>query len=122
MRTTPEKRQKSVRKYNNTPERKQEMKEYYQNNKEKAINRQMVVNYGITLDGYNELLNKQDGSCYICNVHHTTQKKRLHIDHCHTSGKVRNLLCSNCNTALGLLKEDVVRARKLVDYIEEHKD
>jgi hypothetical protein len=121
MRTTPEKRKKTLEKYNNTPERKAAMAEYYRNNKDKAVNRQMMANYGITLSEYNELLDKQKGLCYICESHHTSQTRRLHIDHCHNSGKIRSLLCVNCNTALGLLKEDSNRVKKMIEYIEEHK-
>ena len=121
MRTTPEKRKKTLEKYNNTPERKASMAEYYRNNKDKAVNRQMMVNYGITLSEYNQLLDKQKGLCYICESHHTSQTRRLHIDHCHNSGKIRSLLCVNCNTALGLLKEDSNRVKKMIEYIEEHK-
>lgn len=44
------------------------------------------------------------------------------IDHCHNSNKVRGLLCSNCNTALGLLNEDVERMKALIRYIESHQE
>ena len=55
--------------------------------------------------------------CEICGD--TTAK--MAIDHCHDSGKVRGLLCSNCNTALGLLKEDVERMKSMIRYIETHQ-
>jgi len=120
MRTTPEKRKKTLEKYNNKPERKISMAEYYKKNKDKAINRQMMANYGITLTEYNQLLDNQKSLCYICGSP-PSQNRRLHIDHCHNSGKIRSLLCGNCNTALGLLKEDSSRVKKMIQYIEEHK-
>lgn len=49
-------------------------------------------------------------------------KTRMAIDHCHDSNKVRGLLCSNCNTALGLLNEDVERMKALIQYIESHQE
>lgn len=120
MRTTPEKRKITLEKYNNKPERKQAMKDYYQRNKDKAKNRMLIRNYGITLDEYNEMLENQNGQCYICGKHHSLQTKSLSVDHCHKTGNVRRLLCSNCNTSLGLLKEDIDRVKKMIRYIEEN--
>lgn len=59
--------------------------------------------YGLTLDSYTEMLQKQDSRCAICK-----EQKTLVIDHCHKTGKVRGLLCIGCNTGLGryeLMKE-----------------
>jgi hypothetical protein len=61
--------------------------------------------YKITLADYNRMLAAQDGKCAIC--HLPPQRSRLFVDHCHTSGKVRGLLCGKCNSALGLLKDSV---------------
>ncbi len=121
MRTTPEKRKVTLLKYNNTTERKQAMKEYYANNKDKSKNRMLIRNYGISLEDYNKMLFEQNGNCYIGEKHYTEQKKSLSVDHCHITGNIRKLLCSNCNTSLGLLKEDIDRVKKLIEYIEENK-
>jgi len=120
MRTTPEKRKKTLSKYNNKPERKEALKQYYQKNKEKAENRMLYKNYGITLEEYDIMLKEQNGNCYICEKSHKLFTKRLAVDHCHNTGKVRKLLCIGCNTSLGLLKEDVDRVKKLIKYIEEN--
>lgn len=71
-------------------------------------NTRYIYRYGITIDQYNEMLVKQNGSCKLCgNKEHirSTSKDRkpkpLAIDHCHTTGKVRGLLCHNCNVMLG---------------------
>lgn len=53
--------------------------------------------------------------CESCGGHTV----KMAVDHCHTSGRVRGLLCGNCNTALGLLKEDSVRITALLSYIAE---
>lgn len=77
--------------------------------------------YGITIEQYQLILESQDLKCAVCNKEHQElEKKRLVVDHCHTTNKVRGLLCNNCNTALGLLKENVQVVDKLKDYILLH--
>ena len=56
--------------------------------------------YGITLEQYNQMLAAQGGGCAICGSE-PHEKKRLVVDHCHSSGRVRALLCGPCNTQLG---------------------
>lgn len=55
--------------------------------------------------------------CSVCGALNSG-KRRLHIDHDHGTGEFRGLLCSNCNTTLGLCADDAVRLRKLADYVE----
>lgn len=75
--------------------------------------------FGISLADYEALYEQQGGVCDVCSNGTT---RHLDIDHDHTTGKVRGLLCSACNTALGLLQEDSVRMRLLATYIEEHRE
>lgn len=64
--------------------------------------RSLRLNYNLTLEDFDALLEAQSGKCWICGVEHKEQsQKRLHVDHCHKSGKVRGLLCMSCNTKLG---------------------
>ncbi|ANA86370.1 endonuclease VII [Gordonia phage OneUp] len=77
--------------------------------------RKLRERYGISLAEYNDLLDEQDGKCAIC---HTVAK--LHVDHCHATGKKRGLLCSQCNTAIGLLKEDLNLLSRAAEYLELH--
>src|SRR3954467_6012016 len=58
--------------------------------------------YGLSLEAYAALLQKQNGCCAIC----SSKEKRLNIDHCHKSRKLRALLCGPCNRLLGLAKEN----------------
>lgn len=74
--------------------------------------------YKITLDEFDEMCLKQGGKCYICDS--IIKGRKIRIDHNHKTGKVRKLLCHNCNTALGLLKEDVNIFLKCILYLEEH--
>ena len=57
--------------------------------------------FGITLEDYNILLDKQKGCCLLCNRHYSELVKALAVDHNHTTGKIRGLLCGPCNTRLG---------------------
>lgn len=79
----------------------------------------MKKNYGITLEDYDNLRIKQNFRCYLCGTHETVSDGRglLHVDHDHTTGEVRSLLCSSCNTGLGLFKEDVDLLNKAINYI-----
>ena len=70
--------------------------------------------YGLTLDEYDTMMTNQKGGCAICN----DGAKRLHVDHCHKTGAVRGLLCSNCNTSLGKFGDNVETLRNAVRYLE----
>jgi len=94
------------------------MAEYYQANKERWRDSSLQKTYGITLEDYNSMLTEQQGCCKVCGTHEGDLNQALAVDHCHKQGHVRALLCSNCNTALGLLKEDINIMRKLIEYTE----
>lgn len=85
-------------------------------------NRYLKNNYNMTINDYNDLYNHQNGLCYICNTEGFTMaehhKMKLVVDHCHTTGKVRGLLCHNCNRALGLLKDNVDYFKRAIVYLE----
>lgn len=70
--------------------------------------------YGITLAEYNRLLSVQGGVCAICQ----RDNLPLAVDHNHTTGKVRGLLCANCNRAIGLLDESSTRLAAACSYLE----
>jgi hypothetical protein len=76
--------------------------------------------YGLTVEEYQTILEKQNYSCAACNVSQKLLSRQLDVDHCHITGKIRGLLCVSCNTALGLLKEDKERAKKLFQYLENN--
>jgi len=73
--------------------------------------------YGLTPDQYSQMLEQQGGGCAICGV--TPNGKRLAVDHCHTTGKVRGLLCSPCNTGLGVFKDNTDLLHNAVKYLEK---
>lgn len=73
------------------------------------------LRYGIPVSEFSEMIQKQDSKCSICK----TKTERLHTDHCHRTGVVRGFLCSNCNTAIGLLKDSRTIVSSMLKYIEQ---
>lgn len=59
-----------------------------------------------------------DPKCSICGEKQEDLPRMLCVDHCHESGKFRGLLCDNCNTAIGLMKDDVDSLKKAIEYLE----
>lgn len=99
------------------------MREYNRNKPEKRRNYDLKRFFGITLDEYNRLYDLQGGVCAICGNPEsalnarTREPRLLAVDHCHNSGKVRGLLCSCCNTAIGLLKDDPKLVVSTLEYL-----
>lgn len=79
-----------------------------------------IKKYGITLSEYDDMYSNQDGCCALCGRHQVEFKKRLHVDHCHITGNVRELLCQSCNTGIGSLKDDPELITKALEYLEKH--
>lgn len=61
--------------------------------------------YGISIETYDTILKSQDGVCALCTKSCATGK-RLAVDHCHSTGKIRGLLCSHCNRSLGAYEKN----------------
>lgn len=78
--------------------------------------------YSMTQEDYVKMLNNQKGKCAICGTEKPTGKwKVFAVDHCHTTGKIRGLLCNECNRGMGLLGDNVERLRKAAEYLDKHK-
>lgn len=73
--------------------------------------------YGITREELDEMRRAQGDQCAICGGGRNGPGSRLHVDHCHDSKRIRGLLCSKCNTAVGLLDDDPARAEALATYL-----
>lgn len=76
--------------------------------------------YGITLQGRDEILRKQNFKCAVCDSPTPNSRKGWVIDHCHDSNKIRGILCQSCNLTLGHSKEDIQRLRSIIRYIKKH--
>lgn len=106
---------------------------YYRANKEKILarqkkfdaenperarrrvkNAQLRYYYGISLIEYEAMLEAQGGHCRVC-----PKDTDLHVDHCHTTGVVRGILCGPCNQSIGLAGDDPDRLRRLAEYLEQ---
>jgi hypothetical protein len=91
--------------------------------KRERYNRQMRQNwlklYGLTPEGYDELLAAQGGVCAICGLPGQTWAERnLHVDHDHATHEVRGLLCGKCNVGIGMLGDSVEGLRNALKYLE----
>jgi hypothetical protein len=70
--------------------------------------------YGLSFEAYQELLNKQEGCCGICGIKF---EGSIHIDHCHSTRRVRGLLCLACNLGLGQFRDSPQLLRQAIDYL-----
>lgn len=70
--------------------------------------------YGLTLTRFEDMVAARGPNCPICE-----RESKPHVDHCHKTGFVRGLPCSNCNRALGMVADDPATLRRMADYIEK---
>jgi hypothetical protein len=79
--------------------------------------------FGISQAEYSDLYESQNGVCAICRNPETATRngvvRALAVDHCHSSGRIRGLLCSNCNTGIGKLKDDPNVIRRAAEYLDK---
>lgn len=86
--------------------------------KRSSANTKLKARFGITLEQYEEMYASQDGKCLICGVQESVQGHRLAVDHCHTTGKIRGLLCKSCNVGLGNFYDNPELLKNAAKYIE----
>jgi hypothetical protein len=106
-------------------------KEYNETNKDKnrkkvklwklknpdKVKQYRLNKYGITLQNKEQMLQQQNGCCAICNKKIVGQ---INIDHCHTTGKVREILCNSCNFLLGNCKDKIDILENAIQYLGKH--
>lgn len=78
----------------------------------RSKNTQYISKYGISYDEFVSLANDQDNRCKIC-----SKKRKLVLDHCHTHNHLRGLLCSQCNSALGLFGDSIDSLHAAIGYL-----
>jgi hypothetical protein len=95
--------------------------------KDRAIKRGKGKRYTLKAKQHEEwvetrsvLLKNQDSKCAICKIALGTQK-RANLDHCHKTGQIRGVLCTQCNHALGLLNDSVETFKSAIKYLEDHE-
>ena len=103
-------------------------REYRRKNKDLYRSSRMKSAFGITLEDYNKMFGEQRGLCAICGLPESHKNmyglKGLSIDHNHNTGKVRGLLCNNCNLAVGQLRVDkfgILNLEMAIKYLKLHK-
>lgn len=90
--------------------------------------RSMKRKYGVTPEQFQEMHREQNGLCFICHEPETRISPKTHapqalaIDHCHTTNRVRKLLCSRCNTTIGKVNESPELLEAMLTYLRLHDD
>ena len=91
-------------------------KKYRRECRECMVHQHRTYKFGIAREQWDAMYAKNKGRCWIC---HAKPKQALAVDHCHKSGKVRGLLCSNCNTGLGLFRDNQNLLTRAIQYLRE---
>ena len=87
-------------------------------NPERYWGYKLKASYGITLDKFKMMLEMQNNKCAICLV----ILDKPHVDHCHKTGKIRSLLCGNCNLGIGQFKESIENLELAKQYLLKWSD
>jgi|10_taG_2_1085330.scaffolds.fasta_scaffold08177_3 hypothetical protein len=96
-------------------------KEYNEKNKEQKAAYWREKKYGLSSEDYKNMLDEQNDKCKICLTSFTIlDTKHIHVDHCHTTNKIRGILCGMCNLGLGHFKDDIQKLTKAINYLQEN--
>lgn len=97
-------------------------KTYYAKNREKALKwgrdnkrKYILAKYGLTESNFQKMVDEQNNRCKLCA---SKPKTHLYVDHDHTTGKIRGLLCHSCNVALGLFKDNITTLSNAILYLK----
>jgi len=134
MKTVEQKRKERRERYlKNYDREKQKNKEYREKNRELIREKQKKYNrenpekrknailknvYGITLEQYNQIFEKQKGKCAICKRHQKELTRTLCVDHNHKTKQVRGLLCVTCNTDVSVVEN---RLKEMLKYLNKYR-
>ena len=81
--------------------------------------RNTLKKYGILPEDYDQMYIEQEGKCAVCGTHQSSMKKKLVVDHCHKTGKVRGLLCNHCNSLLGFSRDNIATLNGAISYLKK---
>lgn len=103
--------------------------EYYKNTtsfrrecKHCVKEKRLIDKFGVDYEWYKRKLNNQNSVCDICKTKlDSNTYDKLAVDHCHSTGKLRGLLCTQCNTSLGLLKENTETINNMLKYLTKYE-
>jgi hypothetical protein len=100
---------------------------YLADRRKRAYKHLLRTKFDLTVGEYEALLEQQGGVCALCKRPETAVTKdrsrlrMMSVDHCHTQGRVRALLCNDCNVGLGRFRDDPALLRTAASYIEQHR-
>ncbi len=97
------------------------MKKYRESHKRDRRNKDLIQKYGITFDDYKDMYLRQKGRCAICGAHQSRLKRTLMVDHDHASGRIRALLCDDCNVMIARAREIPFVLRRGANYLTKFK-
>lgn len=89
--------------------------------KTRKLDNHLQNTYGITLADFNRMNEEQNGKCFLCGNPPSGKSERLVVDHCHTTGSVRKLLCVTCNVQLAKFEADPSFADRIMQYLSDHR-
>ena len=90
-------------------------------NPEKKKRQRLMAAFGIDLNDYQDMLTEQNFQCAICGYSDMSDPKMFPVvDHCHDTGRIRGLLCMNCNMGLGKFKDDMNRLWCAISYLQRN--
>lgn len=91
----------------------------YHADPERARANHLKRTYGLTLEEYDALLDRQGGGCALCGALPEVQERALHVDHDHETGAVRGVLCSECNVGLGRFSDSPALLERAAVYVSQ---
>jgi hypothetical protein len=94
---------------------------HWHNLKDSKKHGKWLKRYGLTKEEYETFFDKQKGLCFICKKE-CSSGQNLSVDHCHKTGKVRGLLCKKCNTALGMLEDNIEYFQTAILYLKSYEE
>ena len=95
--------------------------EYDKSKAKHTYGKKLERTFGITIMEYDQMLILQNNKCLLCERDRKSFNKNFAVDHCHSTGKVRGILCGPCNVSIGLIKESSLTAYKMFQYLIKHK-
>jgi len=102
---------------NNKEHAKRLNREWARRNPEKVKNAALRLRFNVTLKEYNDLLLTQNNKCAICLIDMSRVSRKFAVDHDHKTGKIRGLLCGQCNRGLGYFKDNIALLIRAKEYL-----
>lgn len=80
----------------------------------------LKTKFNMSVNDYENMMLKQNSNCAICGINQSEISKKLCIDHCHQTGKIRGLLCNNCNSGIGMFNDSITLLASAKEYLKRN--